>query len=758
MRKFFNMAKGRSRQIAWIAGSDDIEQGIFGVKSCNLHKAGLRGIEVPSGFCISTHLAKKIAKAENKDRYHKVLHEYVCKLIENNKDERFIVRSSSIYEDRNGNYFSGLFDSYLNISTTEEIIIAIEKIIENARHSSLRPYFEHAGADQTADHMAILVQTQIKKPEISGVAIVSGETAYVEYTKGHLVGIISGEEKSSRLNLDLAMLKEDVKSPTSANSKLRNWLKAVIESFDAASADEFVIEFARKKGDFYLLQVKEMRKEHFSVTNSPNLGTAVSEGPPFEGAKAWAMNFFKKSGLFSRPLLVLKPHLPIAEIESELRRFFFKEVAATIRFSSGNSIGLPRGFISSYEEAMHFIRTYYKKNYAVIVHEYLDVKRSFEILVDDDLVLIEHIPGMWESENSLQPDVFILKTDTCTCYRYNEYRKAVLEKKYRNVPSRVNFPLRRREMSYLLKALVRAVDILRSGIEDGSPLNVHAIWDGTSKKLECLNIRRGFQTTFKYDIEGPFHKVETLKDLSTWNRTSSIRLGLRTRRGDEANLISIAKALSGTKASVVVDFGLLSHPAMVLREYGIDLTPSYLVPDCFSEREFSKMELPLLEIENPIERIQSESPVIKNDKYHIVYDGDPITFKHLLCVGKSTATSVKDADDPEDVNNLFKELTSDEFGFFYERGRASFCTSEFAPAHNHFHVVAGLDEIQTFEKLRKLFGGQLAKTLGEAIKFAPTRGEYVIFGSGQCGFAVASVKNPPKRALRECAVILDSSQ
>ena len=37
----------------------------------------------------------------------------------------------------------------------------------------------------------------------------------------------------------------------------------------------------------------------------------------------------------------------------------------------------------------------------------MPLAHSFEAYVDDDSLIVEHVPGLWESDNTLSPDVFV---------------------------------------------------------------------------------------------------------------------------------------------------------------------------------------------------------------------------------------------------------------------------------------------------------------------------------------------------------------
>jgi hypothetical protein len=61
--------------------------------------------------------------------------------------------------------------------------------------------------------------------------------------------------------------------------------------------------------------------------------------------------------------------------------------------------------------------------------------------------------------------------------------------------------------------------------------------------------------------------------LDDWDGLTPILLKLDLNRGEEHSIVSIAEFLSKQGAVIFTQFGVLSHPAMILREYGLQVFP-----------------------------------------------------------------------------------------------------------------------------------------------------------------------------------------
>jgi hypothetical protein len=112
------------------------------------------------------------------------------------------------------------------------------------------------------------------------------------------------------------------------------------------------------------------------------------------------------------------------------------------------------------------------------------------------------------------------------------------------------------------------------------PLNIHFVED-EEERWQFLNVRRTQPLSTTFLDRGSFHVVATAKDAEAWDGLRPILITTRVERGQESNIVEIARSLPREVRQVYVAFGVMSHPAIVLREQGITTIPAYLSHDLF---------------------------------------------------------------------------------------------------------------------------------------------------------------------------------
>lgn len=296
---------------------------------------------------------------------------------------------------------------------------------------------------------------------------------------------------------------------------------------------------------------------------------------------------------------------------------------------------------------------------------------------------------MWESDNTLNPDVIYSDFKKVKTWIWNKKRNNLkfadldFSEKYQEVVSDDVLVEWQMKLSSVVK-------ILRDTFKAKLPLNFHFV-ENDSKNWTFLNIRKGFDIIVPKESSNDNHIVSNLFDLEKWDGKKHLYLKISSQRDYEQKLLEIIKKLpKNTDKIIFVDFGLLSHPAMILREFGYNLVPSYFTKDI--EEVSSNYTFKSFDVkDDPIKRIMLECPVYENDDFKVVHDRNPIVDNHLLVVSKHSFTSMADNDNlKEKYNLLFSELKQKKIitnFVLVERGRAKFCTSGFTSSHAHAHII-----------------------------------------------------------------------
>ncbi len=154
--------------------------------------------------------------------------------------------------------------------------------------------------------------------------------------------------------------------------------------------------------------------------------------------------------------------------------------------------------------------------------------------------------------------------------------------------------------------------------------------------------------------------------------------------------------------------------------------------------------------ENPfLTRICFEEQIIENELFSVVRDAEPIVADHFLFYTKAVHPSIADSpyDKAIELIEAFVQMVGKPYAYF-ERGRASFCTSMNGVQHGHGHLVpkftadmSGLfpfGPVQCFENLYLAY---------EAC--SKSNGQYLLWGNvGGVFYVIENVEQMPKRTIR----------
>ena len=153
---------------------------------------------------------------------------------------------------------------------------------------------------------------------------------------------------------------------------------------------------------------------------------------------------------------------------------------------------------------------------------------------------------------------------------------------------------------------------------------------------------------------------------------------------------------------------------------------------------------------NPfLTRIIFEPQLVENESFGVVAGIDPIVEGHYLFYSKKWLPSIADCDTTDAtvfLQDTFGGAVDKPYAYF-ERGRASFCTSMNGVLHAHGHLVPVF-----LEDMSQLFPyGQVERCpdLEQAYRLVETKGQYLLWGNlrGEF-FVIQNVDKLPKRTIR----------
>jgi diadenosine tetraphosphate (Ap4A) HIT family hydrolase len=690
-------------QVRKIGGVKALPRNIFGSKATNLHELAISEKCAPEAFAIGVETVSRIGRGNCEDRTARVLKLYLTELLSKSQSKTVIVRSSSVLEDMIEHQFPGLFRSVPGVTDFIYMIEAIRACYGTSQSSVIADYCKMLGVEMPSQHLAVIVQEEITC-DYSAVAEIGLSGCLVELYKGQLTYSITGDATPTVIDFNYELAGEagelvPKSNPQNIGIDTTRMTVAALASLGKRLIKIWtlpvVLELGFRGKECFVFQIRPVKWTHRQISDKLNKSRAetLEDLLPLEktlGRKAAAMKFFRDQGLFTGPMTIIFPNQELkypnpAFDDLDPQGFF------TIRFSYKTELGLPRLFVREKSDIVPAISIVRRPEWSIIVHQFIDVRNSFELLLSHDETLVEHVPGIWESENRLPPDV--LQIDGCRTkgWLWTQSRNATVAH-VTGSTSVIVEPMLPTEAEHLASRLRPIIDRLFSAFRRHLPINIHFVEDSAGRWF-FLNIRHGFSVGKPKFVSLPVHIVERPEHLLTWNGKSSLLLRLSTARGKEKDLLPLIKLLPPGKEDIFIDGGILSHPAMVLQEKGITVIPAYLAsPALENMARYQEVDMKTDVGSDPINRIMGEEGIYTDHHFKVVVDRDPIVDRHLLLISCQDAPSFADLNPPSLLvttlqNQSIRSLMENGPWVILERGRAEFCTSAFTTSRAHGHIL-----------------------------------------------------------------------
>jgi len=569
------------------------QESVYGKKIGILSQLLTHRVNVPNGFYFTI-------ESKHGDRSKSI--EKIKNYFRNFNDETscFIVRSSMSLEDNVSHQFPGIFKSVKDVKTEDDLIKAIDECIESSRSEKALIYADNLKMSLKDLKISILVQEQIDI-QYFGLAEIKYDEDFiiVEITRKDSFELVHGQTTPNVVRIYRESNYDIISNCDGIDFEEINFSQINIQFAQIKRTLKFdvIVEFGITKNCVHIFQAREHKikgenplRRYTSQKEKVELSDEKKEIFPNEkkwGLKGAAMEYFKSKDLFEYPLLLIENDKSLTYIRQQLKENVFCNAPITLRFSKGDDIGLKRFFVkdrdSAYNRVAEEFPTFQKSQQLLIIHPYLDCYHSYELLIDNDFFVLEHIPGLWETNNVLEPDVLYYdsgKNET-EILRVKEQRQILISSPtttYREFvePFPFDFFESRLDKFKTLHCM------LRKDFQPHLPLNFHFIESKENKtaflNIRRLNIKRKSFENKRYVRDGSFFYVKNEEDLHGWDGRTPILLRLTTERGKEREFIQLASLLP-KNVDVFINFGWLSHPAMILRECGIHVIPAYLQRD-----------------------------------------------------------------------------------------------------------------------------------------------------------------------------------
>lgn len=308
----------------------------FGAKAASLANANQIGLNIGKGFALATGIIAEICKPTPNSAILQALEEIFTQLIQLSPIRMVIVRSSHFDEDGTNLRVSGYYQSVPNCRDFGSFLDAIKT---SAKSSNEGEYH----------FIPVILQPQLHC-DFSAILLVSDDSFSIELFEGNLAGPIAGNGMPTvvcgRFNISNRPLVEHLEvrhdGQQIGERAALNLARSAISTIVAASRDcLFELGYSNREWTVFQFQegvgtvIKAYKEDFVEFQSMPKLVDAERIG-----VKAAAMNYFKAQNLFQKRLQVFASQ---NVTDSNLEELFDSwSFPATIRFSNGTKLGLPR--------------------------------------------------------------------------------------------------------------------------------------------------------------------------------------------------------------------------------------------------------------------------------------------------------------------------------------------------------------------------------------------------------------------------------
>ena len=540
------------------------------------------------GFCVTFDMRREI-RTQMEELAADISQLYYEKL--KGRYKTVIVRSSADREDGENVFFPGIFKSFSGVSDLSSLYEAICQCVESAFSKDNKLYTQEHDLSYHIDYFTVLVQGELDS-DFAGIAFSKipmssftndDMTMIVQFAPGNNHEMVKGLGSfntysmfCSDAHLNCNCIQQMIPIDTSLVESVLQLLYDAMIQIKKLIGSHQDVEWGYADGKLYIFQARCINAK--GIDQYENRIVHAFPSDPSQGLKYQAMSFFVENGLFPHKAFLFPKKTSTNEIGAIICREA-EDAPITIRFSNQSDIGLPRLFLTSPSMCYPIMQKVRQKNWSVIAYNSLEIKGSYEMYMDLEKTILEYVPGMWESDSHLLADSVLIMNDEFHFYLAKKKRKAKYENAF-GICIKDEEPTKQESAKQFVMDFLPTIEKLRGLLINDLPLNFHFISDGA--KLYFLNCRLSPSIEWIHRDEKSLFIIEKLTDCDAWDGSSAILFKPKLIRGEELNLLEFVPFLKFANAPVYVDFGMLSHPAILLREFGVTVLPHFSTHDYFT--------------------------------------------------------------------------------------------------------------------------------------------------------------------------------
>ena len=285
------------------------------------------------------------------------------------------------------------------------------------------------------------------------------------------------------------------------------------------------------------------------------------------GLKAASLLYLKEHGFFPKKLLVLDYLPSFNEFQDLLAQSGLSNVPFGIRFSQHNPqlCIKSKHWITDINSAYKFLNEYSYQGVAII-QEHTDPYMMGTLYFGKDALFINIVPGTWASSACDSCDIIEIGKNIIY-HKYTKNRHALYAVEHGFEP-RIAPPFSQAQIEKLItlfQGLLPKLALLhkeRMMIEFIVDENYHFIAMEMKKSKQAIINDKPSSTKDLFE-------VNKASDLTQWDKKSDLLIAIKLGREHPPEFFSMIDIIKQHKDRVYIKYGLLSHPAILLREKGI---------------------------------------------------------------------------------------------------------------------------------------------------------------------------------------------
>jgi hypothetical protein len=348
-------------------------------------------------------------------------------------------------------------------------------------------------------------------------------------------------------------------------------------------------------GQVYVVQARPNRLLLREPSETPPTRGPLIAGRPHPvlelsdelGQKAATQQYFGHRGIGAPNGVVIPPAADCDVVTDRLKDRSVGVGGSVIRFSYREDAGLPVEFVPrDVDLAEAYLSCRPHAECAGIVSDYVVAEHAFEAYVGVEHIIVEHISGNWEPQSTLIPDLTLWYANEVQVWRSVDLRAATYE-----LPASgwLDAALTHNESQTVTADLIAWIDDLwkhlrgiRADLKPHLPINVHFI--RARENWHFLNIRPTRDLVVRKSARTPDARfkprrcffIAGVDDLDGWDGEAPILVSHHVDTEETGHLALLCHALRAAHVdTALTTFGALSHPALVMREFGIEPRPLY---------------------------------------------------------------------------------------------------------------------------------------------------------------------------------------